>query len=183
MPSWIANPDPDKVQGPTGSGSEFSTLPVTCVPAPVSHATAEVAAIQRFEEGVLLLPPGEPGPLQHLRQLVRLRPREHHPERSTANEKDLKLSSVGDPDPHLFGPPGSGTGSIGQRQGRTQGGCTGCTCIPPPPPVHPPPSMCIHVHMKKDEAVGNKKKMQVCLPKHNYKLDNNLLTIEPRAGS
>ncbi len=23
--------------------------------------------------------------------------------------------------------------------------------------------------------------MQVCLPKHNYKLDNNLLTIEPRA--
>jgi hypothetical protein len=29
-------------------------------------------------------------------------------------------------------------------QGRTQGGCTGCTCIPPPPPpVHPPPAMCI----------------------------------------
>jgi len=26
-----------------------------------------------------------------------------------------------------------------------------------------------------------KKKMQVCLPKHNYKLDNNLLTVEPRA--
>jgi hypothetical protein len=23
--------------------------------------------------------------------------------------------------------------------------------------------------------------MQVCLPKHNYKLDNNLLTVEPRA--
>jgi hypothetical protein len=23
-------------------------------------------------------------------------------------------------------------------QGRTQGGCTGCTCIPPPLPVHPP---------------------------------------------
>ncbi len=23
--------------------------------------------------------------------------------------------------------------------------------------------------------------MQVCLPKHNYKLDNNLLTAEPRA--
>ncbi len=22
--------------------------------------------------------------------------------------------------------------------------------------------------------------MQVCLPKHNYKLDNNLLTVEPR---
>jgi len=34
--------------------------------------------------------------------------------------------------------------------------------------------------MRKDEAVGNKKKMQVCLPKHNYKLDNNLLTVEPR---
>jgi hypothetical protein len=58
---------------------------------------------------------------------------------------------------------------------------------PPTPPVHPPR----HVHppppqperlvMRKDEAVGNKKKMQVCLPKHNYKLDNNLLTVEPRA--
>ncbi len=35
--------------------------------------------------------------------------------------------------------------------------------------------------MRKDEAVGNKKKMQVCLPKHNYILDNNLLTVEPRA--
>jgi hypothetical protein len=35
--------------------------------------------------------------------------------------------------------------------------------------------------MRKDEAVGNKKKMQVCLPKHNYKLENNLLTDEPRA--
>jgi hypothetical protein len=23
--------------------------------------------------------------------------------------------------------------------------------------------------------------MQVCLPKHNYKFDNNLLTVEPRA--
>jgi hypothetical protein len=23
--------------------------------------------------------------------------------------------------------------------------------------------------------------MQVCLPKHNYKLDKNLLTVEPRA--
>jgi hypothetical protein len=54
--------------------------------------------------------------------------------------------------------------------------------------VHPPPAMC-NVHppqpermvMRKDEAVGNKKKMQVCLPKHNYKVDNNLLTDEPRA--
>jgi hypothetical protein len=35
--------------------------------------------------------------------------------------------------------------------------------------------------MRKDEAVGNKKKIEVCLPKHNYKLDNNLLTVEPRA--
>ncbi len=35
--------------------------------------------------------------------------------------------------------------------------------------------------MRKDVAVGNKKKMQVCLHKHNYKLDNNLLTVEPRA--
>jgi hypothetical protein len=23
--------------------------------------------------------------------------------------------------------------------------------------------------------------MQVCLPKHNYKLDNNLLSVEPRS--
>ncbi len=58
---------------------------------------------------------------------------------------------------------------------------------PPSPPVHPPPG---HVHpppqperlvMRKDELVGNKKKMQVCLPKQNYKLDNNLVTVEPRA--
>ncbi len=28
-------------------------------------------------------------------------------------------------------------------QWRTQGGCTGCTCIPPSPPCIPPPSMCI----------------------------------------
>jgi hypothetical protein len=58
---------------------------------------------------------------------------------------------------------------------------------PPPPSVHPPPG---HVHppppperlvMRQDEAVGNKKKMLVSLPKHNYKLDNNLLTVEPRA--
>ncbi len=34
--------------------------------------------------------------------------------------------------------------------------------------------------MRKDEAVGNKKNA-VCFPKHNYKLDNNLLTVEPRA--
>jgi hypothetical protein len=35
--------------------------------------------------------------------------------------------------------------------------------------------------MRKNEAVGNKKKMKVCLPKHNYKLDYNLVTVEPRA--
>jgi hypothetical protein len=35
--------------------------------------------------------------------------------------------------------------------------------------------------MRKDEAVGNKKKMQVCLPKHKYKFDNNLLIVVPRA--
>ncbi len=72
-------------------------------------------------------------------------------------------------------------------QWRTQGGCTGCTCIPPPPPpcasppghVHPPqPERLV---MRKDEAVGNKKKMQVCLPKHNYKFDNHLLTVDLRA--
>ncbi len=29
--------------------------------------------------------------------------------------------------------------------------------------------------------MGNKKKIQVCLPKYNYKIDNNLLTVESRA--
>jgi len=66
-------------------------------------------------------------------------------------------------------------------QGRTQGGCTGCTCIPPPHPPCASPPQPERLVMRKDEAVGNKKKMQVCLPKHNYKLDNNLLTVEPRA--
>ncbi len=52
---------------------------------------------------------------------------------------------------------------------------------PPPGHVHPPPpspqpEMLV---MRKDEAVGNKKKMQVCLPKHIYKLDNNLLNSVP----
>ena len=32
-----------------------------------------------------------------------------------------------------------GIDRVDHRQGRTQGGCTGCTCIPPPPPVHPFP--------------------------------------------
>jgi len=31
--------------------------------------------------------------------------------------------------------------------------------------------------LRKDEAVRNKK----IIPKHNYKFDNNLLTVEPRA--
>jgi hypothetical protein len=35
--------------------------------------------------------------------------------------------------------------------------------------------------MRKDEAVSNKKKMQVCLPKPNNKLDHNLLTVDHRA--
>jgi hypothetical protein len=71
-------------------------------------------------------------------------------------------------------------------QGRTQGGCTGCTCIPPC--ASPTPRPCASPHqperlvMRKDEAVGNKKKMQVCLPKHNYKLDNNLLTVDLSIG-
>ncbi len=61
----------------------------------------------------------------------------------------------------------------------------------PPPPVHPPLLPCAsppwpppqpeRLVMRKDEAAGNKKIMLVCLPKHNYKLDNNLLTVEPRA--
>jgi hypothetical protein len=71
---------------------------------------------------------------------------------------------------------GFGAGFVSQRQWRTQGGCTGCTCIPPPPPVHPPPG---HVHppppqperlvMRKYKAVGNNKKMQVCLPATLFK--------------
>jgi hypothetical protein len=58
---------------------------------------------------------------------------------------------------------------------------------PPSPPCASPPRPCAsppqpeRLVMRKDEAVGNKKKMQVCLPKHNYKLDNNLLKVEPRA--
>jgi hypothetical protein len=43
---------------------------------------------------------------------------------------------------------------------------------PPPGHVHPPPPQPERLVMRKDDAVGNKKKMQVCLPKHNYKLDS-----------
>jgi hypothetical protein len=39
---------------------------------------------------------------------------------------------------------------------------------PPPGHVHPPPPQPERLGMSKDEAVCNKKKMQVCLPKHNY---------------
>ncbi len=53
-------------------------------------------------------------------------------------------------------------------------------CIPPGH-VHPPPPQPERLVMRTDEAVGNKKKMQVCLLKHNYKLNNNLLTVGPRA--
>jgi hypothetical protein len=35
--------------------------------------------------------------------------------------------------------------------------------------------------MRKDEAVGNKKKCKF-VNLHNFKLDNNLLTVEPRDG-
>jgi hypothetical protein len=51
----------------------------------------------------------------------------------------------------------------------------------PPGHVHPPPPQPERLIMRKDEAVGNKKKMQVCIPRLNYKLYNNLLTVEPRA--
>ena len=40
-------------------------------------------------------------------------------------------------------------------------------CIPPRPCASPPPQP-ERLVMRKDEAVGNKKKMQVCLPEHNY---------------
>jgi hypothetical protein len=58
---------------------------------------------------------------------------------------------------------------------------------PLPPLCIPPRAMCIpppqpeRLVLRKDEAVGNKKKMQVCSPKHDYKLDHNFLTVEPRA--
>ena len=37
----------------------------------------------------------------------------------------------------------------------------------PPRPCASPPPQPERLVMRKDEAVGNKKKMQVCLPKHN----------------
>jgi hypothetical protein len=55
---------------------------------------------------------------------------------------------------------------------------TGCTTLhvhpPPPGHVHPPPQ-------PERLVMSNKNKMQVCLPKHNYKLDNNLFKVESRA--
>jgi hypothetical protein len=47
-------------------------------------------------------------------------------------------------------------------------------CIPPPPQPE-------RLVMRKDEGSGQQEKMQVCLPKHNCKLDNSLFTVEPRA--
>jgi hypothetical protein len=44
-----------------------------------------------------------------------------------------------------------------------------CASLPPPQPER--------LVMRKDEAVGNQTKMHVCLPKHIYKLDDNLLTV------
>jgi hypothetical protein len=48
--------------------------------------------------------------------------------------------------------------TLSLRHWRTQGGCTGCTCIPPPGHVHPPPPE--RLVMRKDVTAGNKKKMQ-----------------------
>jgi hypothetical protein len=56
---------------------------------------------------------------------------------------------------------------------------------PPSPPVHPPSRPCAspppqpeRLVMRKDEAVGNKKKMQVCLPKHHY-MDPHCFDADP----
>ena len=48
-------------------------------------------------------------------------------------------------------------------------------------PPSPPPLQPESLVMRKDESGGQQEKMQVCLPKHNYKLDHNLLTVEPWA--
>jgi hypothetical protein len=66
-------------------------------------------------------------------------------------------------------------------RGVPRGDAQDARASPPPGHVHPPPPQPERLVMRKDEAVGKKKKIQVCLPKHNYKLDNNLLTVEPRA--
>ena len=66
-------------------------------------------------------------------------------------------------------------------RGVPRGDAQDARASPPRPCASPPPPQPERLVMRKDEAVGNKKKMQVCLPKHKYKLDNNLLTVEPRA--
>jgi hypothetical protein len=83
---------------------------------------------------------------------------------------------------------GKKTGTGGKEGGKETGAYPGRMHVHPPSPlcippghVHPPPPQPKRLVMRKDETVGNKKKMHVCLPKHNYKLDNNLLTVEPRA--
>ncbi len=62
-----------------------------------------------------------------------------------------------------------------QYTGAYPGGMHRMHVHPPSPPCAspPPPAMCIlpqpeRLVMRKNEAVVNKKKMQVCLPKHNY---------------
>jgi hypothetical protein len=45
-------------------------------------------------------------------------------------------------------------------------------CIPPPGHVHPPPPpQPERLVMRKEEAVGNKKKIQVCLPSNGVRSD------------
>ena len=50
-------------------------------------------------------------------------------------------------------------------RGVPRGDAQDARASPLPPPVHPPPQP-ERLVMRKDEAVGNKKKMQVCLPKN-----------------
>jgi hypothetical protein len=50
-------------------------------------------------------------------------------------------------------------------------------CIPPPVMCIPPPPQPERLVMRKDEAVGKKKKMKVFLP--YYKLDNNFWQLSP----
>jgi hypothetical protein len=64
-----------------------------------------------------------------------------------------------------------------EKAGAYPGGMHRMHVHPPSPPcASPPPAMCIppppqpeRLVKGKDETVGNKKKMQVCLPKHNYR--------------
>ncbi len=70
-------------------------------------------------------------------------------------------------DPDLYS--GSGSRSRGVPRGDAQDARASPPpplCIPPPGHVHPPPPQPERLVMRKDEAVGNKKKMQVCLPRY-----------------